>query len=40
MIDKKEHLELWKKSVDYCNNLQQQKGFKATPYELKKAVYK
>ena len=41
MIKEKEHLELWKKSVEYCNNIQKQKRFqKATPYELKKAVYK
>ena len=27
MIDDKKHLELWQKSVDYCNNLQKQEDF-------------
>ena len=40
MIDNKKHVELWQKSVDYCNNLQKQEDFNKTPYQLKKDVYK
>ena len=39
MINDKEHLELWQKSVDQCNNLQKQEGFNKTPYQLKIDVY-
>ena len=41
MIKEKEHVELWKKSVVYLENIKEhKKNQNATPYELKKQVYK